>query len=58
VDIKVTEDGTNVEKTVKVPVVDATLPEYAPYLPGGSPTPTPSETGTSTETPAHTEAGH
>lgn len=58
VDIKVTEDGTNVEKTVKVPVVDGTLQEYAPYLPGGSPTPTPSETGTSTETPAHTEAGH
>ena len=55
VDIKVTEDGTNVNQTVKVPVVDATLQEYAPYLLGGSPTPTPSVTSTSTESPAPAE---
>ncbi|WP_306639257.1 hypothetical protein [Pseudarthrobacter siccitolerans] len=36
VDVKVTEDGTNVSNTVKVPVVDATLPEYKEYLPAGS----------------------
>ncbi|GAA1261752.1 MAG: hypothetical protein QOH40_1373 [Arthrobacter pascens] len=51
VDIKVTEDGTNVNKTVKVPVVDGTLKEYQAYLPEGStPAPTPSETATSHET--------
>ena len=55
VDIKVTEDGTNVNKTVKVPVVDGTLKEYQAYLPAGStPTPTPSETGTHTDG-AHTD---
>lgn len=45
VDVKVSEDGTNVSNTVKVPVVDATLPEYKEYLPAGStqsPSPTPS----------------
>lgn len=57
VDIKVTEGSTNLSQTVKVPVVDATLAEYAPYLPGGSPTPTPSVTSTSTESPAPSE-GH
>lgn len=52
VDVRVTVVGTNVPQTVKVPVVDATLQEYAPYLPGGSPTTTPSVTGTSTGSPA------
>jgi hypothetical protein len=54
VDITVTEDGTNTTQTIKVPVLDGTLPEYAPYLPGGRPTPTPSATSTSTVSPAPT----
>ncbi|MCC2660738.1 MAG: hypothetical protein K0R37_1512 [Arthrobacter sp.] len=64
VDITVREDGTNVNKTVKVPVVDGTLKEYQAYLPAGStPSPTPSETGTHTdgahtEGAAPTEGGH
>ncbi len=47
VDVKITEDGTNVSETVKVPVLDATLAEYKEYLPAGStqsPSPTPSPT--------------
>ena len=47
VDIKITESGTNVSNTVKVPVLDTTLPEYKEYLPAGStpsPSPTPSPT--------------
>jgi hypothetical protein len=59
VDITVTEDGTNVNKTVKVPVVDGTLKEYQAYLPAGStPTPTPSETAAHTESAAPAEGGH
>ena len=53
VDIKVTEDGTNVSKTVRVPVLDGSLAEYTEYLPAGSeptgsatPSPSPSATGT------------
>lgn len=57
VDIKVTAGGTNPSQTIKVPVLDATLPEYAPYLPGGSPTPTPSATSTATESAPPAE-GH
>ncbi|WP_307613511.1 hypothetical protein [Pseudarthrobacter sp. W1I19] len=49
VDIKVTEDGTNVSNTVKVPVLDATLPEYKEYLPAGS-TPSPSTSATPSST--------
>jgi len=57
VDIQVTEDGTNVNKTVKVPVVDGTLKEYAAYLPGGAPSgsATPSQTATPGETGTHSE---
>ncbi|YCK79384.1 hypothetical protein M1D32_15400 [Arthrobacter sp. D3-16] len=47
VDVKISENGTNVSNTVKVPVLDATLPEYKEYLPAGStpsPSPTPSPT--------------
>lgn len=59
VDITVREDGTNVNQTVKVPVVDGTLKEYQAYLPAGStPTPTPSETGAQTEGAAPTEGSH
>ena len=59
VDITVREDGTNVNKAVKIPVVDGTLKEYQAYLPAGStPTPTPSETGTHTEGATPTEGGH
>lgn len=50
VDITFTEDGTNTNQTIKVPVLNGTLPEYAPYLPGGRPTP--SAPSTSTESPA------
>ena len=52
-DIKVSEDGTDVTKSVSVPVLDASLPEYKDYLPAGSeptgsatPSPSPSATGT------------
>lgn len=57
VDITVTEDGTNMNQRIKVPVLDGTLPEYAPYLPGGQPTPTPGETSTPTPSPPPAE-GH
>ncbi|MDQ0617053.1 hypothetical protein [Arthrobacter globiformis] len=52
VDVQVTEDGTNVNKTVKIPVVDGTLKEYAAYVPGGAPSgsATPSQTATPAET--------
>ena len=40
VDVEISEDGTNVSNTVKVPVLDTTLPEYPEYLPAGS-TPAP-----------------
>lgn len=53
VDVKVSEDGTDVNKTVRVPVLDGTLPEYKEYLPAGSepttsgsPSPSPSATAT------------
>ncbi|WP_307282016.1 hypothetical protein [Arthrobacter sp. W4I7] len=74
VDVKVTEDGTNVSNTVKVPVVDATLPEYKEYLPAGSspsastsasPSSTASESATSstasesaTSSPSASGTGH
>ncbi|MFC7850907.1 hypothetical protein ACFUTU_20800 [Arthrobacter sp. NPDC057388] len=58
VDVQVTESGTNVNKTVKVPVVDGTLKEYVAYLPGGAPSesPTPSQTATPAETGTHGES--
>ena len=57
VDVQVTEDGTNVNKSVKVPVVDGTLKEYAAYLPGGAPSEsaTPSQSATPGETGTHSE---
>ena len=59
VDIKISENGTNVNNTVKVPVLDATLPEYKEYLPAGS---TPSPTTSATPSPSASEsaggAGH
>jgi hypothetical protein len=42
VDLKITENGTNVSNTVKVPVLDATLKEYKDYVPSASPSATPS----------------
>lgn len=52
VDLKVTENGTNVTKTVKVPVLDASQAEYKDYLPAGEPTgsasPSPSPSATTT----------
>lgn len=51
VPVKITENGTNLNKTIDVPVLDATLEEYKEYVPGsgepaetGSPTPSPSKT--------------
>lgn len=45
VDVTASESVTNTEQTVSVPVLDATLPEYAAFLPEGStPSPTPSST--------------
>jgi hypothetical protein len=56
VEVKVTESGTKQSSTVKVPVLDATLPEYKEYLPAGS-EPTGSATPTATPTPT-SGAGH
>ncbi|MBT2533255.1 hypothetical protein J7E83_14230 [Arthrobacter sp. ISL-48] len=63
VDVKVAEDGTNVDKTIKVPVLDATLKEYKEYLPeSASPTGTPSSStsssagGTASPTPSSSTA--
>jgi len=48
VELKVSENGTNVSNTVKVPVLDATLKEYKDYLP----TPSASETSSSSASPS------
>ncbi|MEN8584833.1 hypothetical protein ABFP37_19265 [Burkholderia sp. RS01] len=61
VDVQVTEDGTNVNKPVKIPVVDGTLKEYQQYLPAGSTptgTATPSETATPGESTPSPTASH
>ncbi|MCU1515311.1 MAG: hypothetical protein JWQ75_32 [Pseudarthrobacter sp.] len=57
VPVKIAEDGTNLNQTIDVPVLDATLEEYKAYVPAGSeptgtssPTPTPS---TSSAAAAH-----
>ena len=66
VDVKISENGTNVTSTVKVPVLDATLKEYKDYLPtasasatplassstsaGATPSATPTSTATATAT--------
>ncbi|MBT2567654.1 hypothetical protein J7I84_14300 [Arthrobacter sp. ISL-85] len=54
VDLKITESGTNVSNTVKVPVLDATLPEYKDYVPTPSPsaTSTPSSSASSSASPS------
>jgi hypothetical protein len=48
VDVKISENGTNVSNTVKVPVLDATLQEYKGYVP----TPSPSATSSSSASPS------
>jgi hypothetical protein len=48
VDLKVSENGTNVSNTVKVPVLDATLNEYKDYVP----TPSASQTSSSSASPS------
>ena len=48
VELKVSENGTNVSNTVKVPVLDATLKEYKDYVP----TPSASETSSSSASPS------
>lgn len=57
VDVQVSEDGTNVNSTVRVPVLDTTLPEYKEYLPSGS-TPSPSTSATPTPSASESAAGH
>jgi hypothetical protein len=57
VDIRISEDGTNVSNTVKVPVLDATLPEYKEYLPAGS-TQSPSATPSPSASESEGAAGH
>jgi hypothetical protein len=54
VDVKISENGTNVSNTVKVPVLDATLPEYKEYLPAGS---EPTESASPTPSPSATSSG-
>jgi hypothetical protein len=48
VDVKISENGTNVSNTVKVPVLDATLQEYKNYVP----TPSSSATSSSSASPS------
>jgi hypothetical protein len=62
VDIKISEDGTNVNSTVRVPVLNATLPEYKEYLPAGtSPSPStsasPSPSGSASATASASAGG-
>jgi hypothetical protein len=57
VDVRISENGTNVNNTVKVPVLDATLAEYKEYLPAGS-TPSPSPTATPTASELGGGSGH
>lgn len=52
VDVKISENGTNVSNTVKVPVLDATLAEYKDYVP----TPSPSATSSSASPSADSSA--
>jgi hypothetical protein len=54
VDVEVSEDGTNVEQTVRMPVLDGTLEEYKEYLPAGS---EPTATGSATPSPSATSTG-
>lgn len=57
-EVTISEDGTNQTAKVKVPVLDATLPEYKKYLPESS-EPTASQTASQTATPTPTStAGH
>jgi hypothetical protein len=46
VPVKISEDGTNLDKTIDVPVLDATLEEYKEYVPGGG---EPAETSSPTK---------
>jgi hypothetical protein len=50
VEVSISEDGTNQSTKVKIPVLDATIPDYKQYLPAGS-EPTGSATPTSTPSP-------
>ena len=52
VDVKISENGTNVTSTVKVPVLDATLKEYKDYVPSASPSATPSSTAGTSASPS------
>jgi hypothetical protein len=54
VDVKISENGTNVSNTVKVPVLNATLEEYKEYLPAGS---SPSPSTTPVPSPTASESG-
>lgn len=54
-EVSISEDGTNQTAKIKVPVLDATLPEYKEYLPAGS-EPTGSGTATPTPTPTSSES--
>jgi len=57
VDVKISENGTNVSNTVKVPVLNATLEEYKEYLPAGS-SPSPSTTPVPSPTASELGAGN
>ncbi|HTL40622.1 MAG TPA: DNA modification methylase [Pseudolysinimonas sp.] len=49
--------GSDAGKQLQVPVLDASLVQYEPYLPTPTPTPTPTLTGTPTPNPTETPAG-
>jgi hypothetical protein len=57
VDVKISENGTNVSNTVKVPVLNATLEEYKEYLPAGS-SPSPSTTPVPSQTASESGGGN
>ncbi|WP_018771190.1 hypothetical protein [Arthrobacter sp. 162MFSha1.1] len=52
VDVKISENGTNVSNTVKVPVLDATLEEYKDYVPTPSASATSPSSASSSATPS------
>ena len=56
VDVKISENGTNVSNTVKVPVLDATLQEYKDYVPTPSPSATPTPSSSSSASAGSTSS--
>ncbi|MDN4642890.1 hypothetical protein QCD75_02635 [Arthrobacter sp. PsM3] len=61
VEVSISEDGTNQSTKFKMPVLDATIPDYKQYLPTGSGpsgSATPTSTSSSTTTPSPTSSAN